>query len=143
MSPALPCLGPVRVFWVLWAMMLLGCGGEGGGKGLDSDEEAPPLAEDSLLGQWASSGSDPLYGPVEVLMNFDAGGTLRLVLLLEGGGRLSFPGSWHIEGEELVLQGTYFEEGSRLRWGFEGHLLRLEDAEGRVQEWKRGDESGG
>ena len=143
MSRALPRLGIVRVVLVLWAVMLVGCGGEGGGKGLESDEEAPPAAEDSLLGQWTSSGSDPLYGPVEVLMSFDAGGALRLVLLLEGGGRLSFPGSWHLEGEELVLQGTYFEEGSRVRWGLEGDLLRLEDADGRVQQWQRGDESGG
>lgn len=143
MSRGLPPLGIVRVVLVLWAMMLVGCGGEGGGKGLDSDEEAPPTAEDSLRGQWASRGSDPLYGPVEVLMSFDAGGILRLVLLLEGGGRLSFPGSWHLEGEELVLQGTYFEEDSRVRWGLEGDLLRLEDADGRVQEWRRDDESGG
>lgn len=122
-------------------ILVCGCGSEGGDKGLDGagDTQEPlPEAQAVLLGEWVSEGSDPQYGPVDVLMRFEAGGDLSLVLLLEGGGRLSFPGSWRLEGEVLVLQGAYFEGESRVRWSIAAGRLLLEASDGRVQEWRRG-----
>ena len=124
------------------ALLVWACGCGGGDKGLDGGgetEEPLPDAQTALVGEWVSEGTDPQYGPVGVLMRFEAGGDLRLVLLLESGGRLSFPGNWRLEDDTLVLQGAYFEGESRVRWTLAAGLLLLEAPDGRVQEWRRGD----
>ena len=92
-----------------------------------------------LVGSWKTHGVDPSLGEVDVLMELEEDGGLRMVLLLAGGGRRSFPGTWEALGDELVLQGAYFEPAGeqRVKWAIrEDGVLVLDDG-GRQQEWER------
>jgi hypothetical protein len=128
----------VKVFlMVCVALLLAACGGSGDKKAMEPEE--PVVVGAELLGQWSSSGIEPQLGPVDVLLSLEEEGQLRLTLLLEGGGRLSFPGTWSLVGEELHLFGEYFapQGSSRVRWTLDGDRLLLEDDQGQVQEWRR------
>ena len=64
-----------------------------------------------------------------------------MTIFMETGGQRSFPGTWLVEGNQLVLSGAYFGEAGqqRVRWKVEekGRLI-LENKEGRQQVWMRG-----
>lgn len=113
----------------------LGCGDEA--QPITSDEGQPPAL--GLEGAWTTRGVDATFGEVEVEMSLMADGRLSMVLLLANGGRRSFPGTWEVDGEDLVLRGAYFEPDgeSRVRFSLEDELLVLEDAKGQRQEWQR------
>jgi len=100
----------------------------------DPGESAP-----AVVGVWITRGVDETFGEVEVEMALAADGSLNMTLVLDGGARRSFPGTWALEADELVLRGAYFAAAgeSRVRWKMEETMLVLEDADGRVQEWRR------
>ncbi len=112
---------------VLW-----GCGEEKGVAPIG--EEGPEAA---LLGTWVTEGVDEVLGPVRVHMRLEADGVLAMTLFLEGNGQRSFPGTWSLEEEELVLRGAYFGAAGerRVRWRWQGDNLVLEDSDGAVQVW--------
>ena len=71
-----------------------------------------------LTGVWTTSGIDETFGAVEVEMALEADGSLSMVLLLASGGRRTFPRTWELDADELVLRGAYFtpDGESRVRW---------------------------
>jgi len=101
----------------------------------------PESENDSLiLGTWTTEGEDIDYGSVLVEMRLMDSGRLTMILFIEGGSQRSFPGSWLIDEDELVLSGRYFgtEGESRVSWQIndEGVLL-LRDESGSEQNWSR------
>lgn len=113
------------------------CGIEEGGTGgpVEPDPEPPH----PLVGTWRTNGTDPVLGEVEVLLLLEADGSLRMTLLLAGGGQRSFPGSWQLAEGELVLKGAYFEPDgeSRVRWSIRDDGALVLEEEGREQVWER------
>ncbi|MEE2658770.1 MAG: hypothetical protein VX733_09725 [Candidatus Latescibacterota bacterium] len=109
----------------------------------DKPTEGPELPEDktseSLVGVWSTQGEDPMLGDVEVRFDLRPFGDLRVTVLLESGGRLTFSGSWAFGPNKLTLDGGYFEDGqSRVSCTLQGDsLLVLTDDAGRAQEWRR------
>lgn len=125
---------------VLLQVQLLCAGCAEDAKPMISDPPAEPIAVvPNLVGVWTTRGVDETLGEVEVEMTLEAEGRLSMVLLLASGGRRSFPGSWEIAADELVLRGAYFvpDGESRVRWRLEGMQLVLEDASGQQQQWQR------
>ena len=94
----------------------------------------------TIAGVWTTEGEDKDYGPVIVEMRLMDSGSLTMILFTEGGSQRSFPGSWLIEQDELVLKGRYFgsEGEERVIWKLidEGVLL-LRDEFGSEQKWFR------
>lgn len=128
---------------LLAALLWTGCAPEdsAGERIVDAPEDEVEVAEPAhpLVGTWKTHGTDPILGEVDVLMYLETDGGLRMVLMLAGGGRRSFPGTWEAQEDELVLQGAYFEPAGeqRVRWAIrEDGVLVLEE-EGRQQEWER------
>jgi hypothetical protein len=121
---------------VIFATLLLG--GCSGDKVVSPEEVHDPAA--ALVGTWETNGVDEVLGPVVVRMRLQEGGILAMTQVPEGGGQRSFPGTWSIEEDELVLRGFYFgaAEESRVRWliDAQGGLI-LEDENGGQQEWLR------
>ena len=105
------------------------------------DAQDPGGPAPAVVGVWTTRGIDETFGAVEVEMVLAADGSLNMTLIIDGGARRSFPGSWALETDELVLRGAYFAPAgeSRVRWETEeeGTVLALEDSVGRVQEWRR------
>ncbi len=122
--------------WLAVAAALL-VGGCGDKKTVEPIEDGPEVA---LLGTWETRGVDATLGPVLVHMHLREQGNLAMTLVLEGGAQRSFPGTWFVAGEELVLRGVYFGAGeeSRVRWNIdEQGALILRDDSGAEQEWVR------
>jgi len=98
------------------------------------DQESP------IVGIWITEGNDPNFGDVTVEMHIMDGGSLKMILFLDGGSQRSFPGKWVIEQNELVLLSRYFGVNGedRVHWQIndEGVLL-LRDKSGVEQEWFR------
>ena len=93
-----------------------------------------------LIGTWSTSGVHPELGAVEVQLTLRQDGSLTMVAVVDGGGRLSFPGIWELQGEWLVLRGPYFEPDglARTRYSIrdDGALI-LEDEAGNTEVWGR------
>jgi len=127
----------LRLRWLGVALALLAGCGSGDGEG---DRGVEPAPAEALIGTWRTEGLDETLGEVEVLMRLEADGRLTMTVLMAGGGQQNFPGTWAVEGGELVLKGAYFAPAgeSRVRWsiGEDGYLV-LEDEGGRRQEWTR------
>jgi hypothetical protein len=126
----------MRVFMVLVvALLTWGCG--------DKKVQAPEVEngpETVLIGTWETEGVDAVLGPVIVRMHLRQEGILAMNLVLDGGGQRSFPGTWSVAGEELVLRGAYFgaDGESRVDWSVDGRgVLVLRDGSGAEQEWVR------
>jgi len=122
--------------WVMVVAVLL-LGGCSDKKVVDPEEGDASLA---LVGIWETEGVDEALGPVLVRMRLQEGGSLAMALVLEGGGQRSFPGTWSVDGDELVLRGAYFgaNEESRVDWRIDAQgVLILRDEEGAEQEWLR------
>jgi hypothetical protein len=115
---------------------LIGCGAEEKGPVESAEGDRP---EDALVGEWETQGVDEALGPVRVVMRLEADGILNMTLYMESGGQRSFPGTWLLEDEQLVLRGVYFGASGqqRVRWQIEGMQLVLENASGAQQEWTR------
>ena len=100
----------------------------------------PVVSAPPVVGTWQTAGTHERLGQVETSMTLEANGTLRMVVELTSGGSLSFPGTWEVDGQTLVLRGAFFapDETSEVSWAFteDGHLL-LMDAADASQEWRR------
>lgn len=126
-----------------WVTLLFCCAACGSEAKTPVVVDAQDLGEPApaVVGVWTTRGIDETFGAVEVEMVLAADGSLNMTLVIDGGARRSFPGSWALETDELVLRGAYFAPAgeSRVRWETEeeGTVLALEDSDGRVQEWRR------
>ena len=90
-----------------------------------------------IVGTWQTSGTHERLGEVEIVMTLEADGTLRMVVELPSGGSVSFPGSWEVADESLVLRGAFFaDEVSEVSWALsESGSLILADSTGSTQDW--------
>ena len=132
--------GPLAWIAVAVASAMPGCGGDD--KAVVDEETTHPSGPAALLvGTWSTSAVHDEHGEVEARLTLRADGSLTMVAELPGGGRLTFPGTWEVEGAELVLRGAYFQpEGvARARYAVtvDGTLL-LEDESGQTEEWSPG-----
>ncbi len=132
-----PALAPI--VWAATAALgaALGCGGQDQALG-DEEANGPSGPAALLIGTWSTSAVHDEYGEVEARLTLRADGSLTMVAVLGGGGRLTFPGTWEVEGEELILRGAYFgpDEVARARYTIAGDgALVLEDDSGQIQEW--------
>lgn len=111
----------------------------GSGDDPDGVVDPPPSDEERLLGSWRTEGVDAVFGPVVAVMTLEADGSLRIALLLDGGAQRTYPGTWQLEGDQLVLRGPWFGETGerRVLWALrDDGMLELEE-DGRKQEWRR------
>jgi hypothetical protein len=63
-----------------------------------------------------------------------------MTLFMESGGQRSFPGSWELIDDVLILRGFYFvpDGESRVNWSLrEDGVLLVRDVDGVEQEWQR------
>lgn len=113
------------------------CGIEEGGT--DGPVEPDPEPPHPLVGTWQTRGIDPALGEVEAVLLLEEDGSLRMTLLLAGGGQRSFPGSWELVEGELVLKGAYFgaDGESRVRWSIRDDGALVLEEEGERQVWER------
>ena len=123
--------------WLALLFCCAACGSEANAPVAASVQD-PGESAPAVVGVWITRGVDETFGEVEVEMALAADGSLNMTLVLDGGARRSFPGNWALEADELVLRGAYFAPAgeSRVRWKMEETVLVLEDADGRVQEWR-------
>ena len=123
--------------WALVLLFGLGCGERPQEPELNNVSENEP----ALTGIWTTHGVDQILGAIEVSMELKPDGSLSMVMVLASGGRRSFPGTWILDSEVLVLRGAYFTPGgeSRVRWIIEGSVLVLENSVGQREEWQRKD----
>ena len=94
----------------------------------------------TIAGVWTTEGEDKDYGHVVVEMRLMDSGGLTMILFTEGGSQRSFPGSWLIEDNELVLKGRYFgsQGEERVVWKLiDEDVLILQDEFGSEQKWFR------
>ena len=129
-----------RLLWcfVVAALVVGGCGGDPGGEDKIVDGSAEP--DRPLVGTWTAMGTDEDFGAVEVVMELRGDGTLSMSVAMQGGGQLTFPGTWTVEGSELVLEGEYFrpDKRSQVRWSLrDDGVLVLEDDSGESEEWMK------
>ena len=124
--------------WLALLFCCAACGSEANAP-VTASVQDPGESAPVVVGFWITRGVDETFGEVEVEMALAADGSLNMTLVLDGGARRSFPGAWALEADELVLRGAYFAPAgeSRVRWKMEEAVLVLEDADGRVQEWRR------
>ena len=97
----------------------------------------PVVAAHPVVGTWQTSGTHERLGEVEIVMTLEADGTLRMVVELTSGGSVSFPGSWEVADQSLVLRGAFFtDEQSEVTWALtaSGSLI-LTDSTGSTQDW--------
>ena len=124
-----------------WLVLLFCCAAcSGGGEApVAADLQDPSESVPPVVGVWTTGGVDETFGEVEVEMALAADGSLSVTVVLDSGVRRSFPGTWELESEELVLRGEYFPPAgeSRVRWKMKEVVLVLEDIDGRMQEWRR------
>tara|TARA_B100000579_G_C22759560_1_gene818242 strand:+ start:863 stop:1252 length:390 start_codon:yes stop_codon:yes gene_type:complete len=94
----------------------------------------------TIAGVWTTEGEDKDYGHVVVEMRLMDSGGLKMILFTESGSQRSFPGSWLIEENELVLKGRYFgsQGEERVVWKLiDEDVLILRDEFGSEQKWFR------
>ena len=94
----------------------------------------------TIAGVWTTEGEDKDYGHVVVEMRLMDSGGLTMILFTESGSQRSFPGSWLIEENELVLKGRYFgsQGEERVVWKLiDEDVLILRDEFGSEQKWFR------
>jgi hypothetical protein len=124
---------------VLAALCWTGCCCETEEGGASGPIDPDPEPRHPLVGTWRTHGTDPDLGEVEVLLLLETDGSLRMTLLLAGGGQRSFPGGWELTEGELVLKGAYFgsEGESRVRWSIRDDGTLVLEQEGGEQVWER------
>ena len=109
-------------------------------RSLATGQKETSSARVEFLGTWETEGVDPVLGPVRVRMRIEQEGLLIMTIFMETGGQRSFPGTWLVEGNQLVLSGAYFgeDEEQRVQWQVEnGGRLILGDEQGLQQVWIR------
>ena len=121
------------LFWSVCGA--IGCSEDDSKKGLDSVLSA----KGELVGLWVTQGLDPELGEVHVAMTLYADGRLNIVQELSTGTRFSFPGTWELDGDKLILKGIYFapDGQSQVRYKITSEGLALEDEAGSIQIWRR------
>lgn len=121
--------------------MAVGAGCSEAGEGMDDKVAAnSPVSAQELMGIWTTTNVDEDLGEISVLMTLEKEGSLSMVEIMAAGGQLSFPGTWEQEGDHLILRGVYFKPAGEARVKFsirDGDTLMLEDATGKIEEWKR------
>ena len=83
---------------------------------------------------------DEALGSVRVRLRLEGDGTLAMTLFMASSGQRSFPGSWELLDDVLILRGVYFapDGESRVNWRLrEDGVLLLRDVGGVEQEWQR------
>lgn len=123
---------------VLALVALVACGGT------DAPSDPEPSGDGggqvALVGAWQTSGEDPKLGPVDVRLELQVDGGLRVSLVPPTGATLTFGGSWSLTADTLVLHGAYFGTTGQARaaWILQGDtLLVLQDSTGTQQQWRR------
>ncbi|HJP33976.1 MAG TPA: hypothetical protein QGF95_25795 [Candidatus Latescibacteria bacterium] len=115
-------------------LMLLACGS-------DSPTEPPPPGKaESLVGAWHTRGDDPDLGEqVDVRLDLQESGVLRVTVTQPGGASLTFPGSWTVTDDMLRLHGAWFQPDGEVavRCELTGDLLILTATDGSTQTWER------
>ena len=100
----------------------------------------PTAAEQALIGTWTSTNVDRNQEELEFVMTLEEDGRLSMAEKRDAGGQLSFPGTWALEGDLLVLRGAYFEPDGEARVKYslpDGNTLVLEDESGAQGVWTR------
>ena len=100
----------------------------------------PTAAEQELIGTWASTNVDQNQEELEFVLTLEEDGRLSMAEKRGTGGQLSFPGTWALEGDLLVLRGAYFEPDGEARVKYslpDGNTLVLEDESGAQGVWTR------
>jgi hypothetical protein len=127
---------------ILLVAWLAGDGCDSGSPASEPDlgnNPEPVVNAHPLVGTWQTSGTHERLGEVAIEMTLEEDGSLRMVVELTSGGSLSFPGTWEVDGQTLILRGAFFapDEMSEVSWSLteDGHLL-LVDAAGASQEWR-------
>ena len=118
-----------------------GCGDRDADRVIESEEE---VSRD-LKGTWTAAGEYGDLGEVEVWLTLEEDGSLSVVVVLDDGGRLSFPGTWELQDDLLVLRGVYFQPSgeARVRYSIrDDGTLVLEDEAGATEEWKQKEPAG-
>ena len=118
-----------------------GCGDRDADRVIESEEE---VSRD-LKGTWTATGEYGDLGEVEVWLTLEEDGSLSVVVVLDDGGRLSFPGTWELQDDLLVLRGVYFQPSgeARVRYSIrDDGTLVLEDEAGATEEWKQKEPAG-
>ena len=133
--------------WVVLCIMLgqaasgAGCDDGAAGTGPeDSVPSGPTAAEQALIGTWTSTNVDRNQEELEFVMTLEEDGRLSMAEKRDAGGQLSFPGTWALEGDLLVLRGAYFEPDGEVRVKYslpDGNTLVLEDESGAQGVWTR------
>jgi hypothetical protein len=121
------------------ALVLTACGGQDKGSG-PTEPDGDTGRDSPLVGTWHTTGEDPaLGGPVDVLLEIQAAGTLRVTVTQSAGASLSFPGTWALVENVLQLRGAWFQPdgGVDVRWDVNGDVLILIAADGNSQNWER------
>lgn len=92
-----------------------------------------------LLGDWYTQGEDPDLGIVQIHMEFRAAGELRVSTTPVGGPIWSFPGTWTLDDDRLVLRGSGFKPDGEVEVGCQirDQQLLLTSADGSVQTYDR------
>ena len=106
----------------------------------EEDSDGPSGASAQLIATWTTSAVHAELGEVEVLLTLREDGSLSMVMVTGAGGRLTFPGTWELQGESLVLRGSYFEPDGENRTRYtirDDGVLLLEDDTGETEEWSR------
>ncbi len=128
---------PTVLCW-LGALALAAAGCGQGDKGVQPEGEQSKSA--ALVGFWFTRGDEPDLGAqVDVLLELQAAGRLRVTVTQPGGASLSFPGTWALTDESLLLRGVWFKPDGEVEVACEvrGTALILTAADGSAQTWER------
>lgn len=120
---------------VLLVLGLLACGDRAGPAAVEHDKGV------SLVGAWYTQGDNPdLGGQVDVRLELQASGALRVTVILPGGAvSLNSPGTWTLTDDVLRLVGVWFKPDGEVevRCEVSGDTLILTAAGGSSQTWER------
>ena len=119
---------------VLLVLGLLACGDNTGPAAVEHDKSV------SLVGAWYTQGDNPdLGGQVDVRLELQASGALRVTVSQPGGASLNFPGTWTLTDDVLRLVGVWFQPDGQVevRCEVSGDTLILTAADGSSQTWER------
>ena len=123
---------------ILAILAITSCSGSDSASIDDDDDvvEAPHVLE----GAWTTTGNDERYGEATVQLRMDPMGELIVTVELAAGGTLRFAGEWSVDGQTLLLTGTYFEPAGQAQatWAVEGDsVMVLQVPDGNRQRWRR------
>ena len=113
------------------------CGGESPGPG-----PQPPAPPDPspVVGTWEARGTHPDLDQITVHLHLKASGRLAVEVMMAGGGRLTYAGTWETAADSLFLRGAYFRPDGEARAAYAvmgDSVLVLRQGDAASQEWRR------